>query len=345
MTVTVGAGMRYGELAIRLQEEGLALHNLASLPHISVAGACATATHGSGDQNGNLASIVRALEIIKADGELVSLKTGDPDFNGAVVNLGALGMVTKVTLEVQPTFQVQQEIFEHLSLDQATNNFNVIFDSGYSVSFFTDYAQDINQVWIKRRLEGEDVLSPIKEFYGASPAKRNMHPIAANSAVNCTDQMAVPGPWHERLPHFKLDFTPSNGEELQTEYFVNREDAPEVLNIIQSMAARITPLLYIAEIRSIKADDLWMSTAQGEDKIAFHFTWKPDWQGVKAVLPELEKTLEPYSVRPHWAKLFNMEAVGIKGLYPKLPDFLNLMHRYDPEGKFRNEYLAKRVFG
>lgn len=345
LTVTVGAGIRYGELAIYLENEGYALHNLASLPHISVAGACATATHGSGDQNGNLASIVKGLELIKGDGEIVKLTAGDPDFNGAVVNLGALGMVTRMTLAIQPTFQVQQEIFEHLSLDQATKNFDAIFGSGYSVSFFTDYAEDINQVWIKRRLPSGQALEPLKEFYDAMAATRNMHPIAANSAVNCTEQMAVPGPWHERLPHFKLDFTPSNGEELQTEYFVDRADAPEVLNIIQSMHERITPLLFIAEIRSIQADDLWMSTAQGGDKIAFHFTWKPEWEGVKALLPDLEKALEPFNMRPHWAKLYAMESERMQSLYPKFSDFKILAEKYDPEEKFRNKYLINRVLG
>lgn len=344
-TVTVGAGIRYGELALHLQQEGFALHNLASLPHISVAGACATATHGSGDQNGNLAAIVRGLEIIRADGERIRLKSGDPDFNGVVVNLGALGMVTQMTLAVQPSFQVQQEIFEHLSLDQATKNFDSIFAIGYSVSFFTDYAKDINQVWIKRRLTSDQALEPLREFYDATPATRNMHPIAANSAVNCTDQMAVPGPWHERLPHFKLDFTPSNGEELQTEYFVDRQHAPEVLNILQSMHERITPLLFIAEIRSIRKDDLWMSTAQGGDKIAFHFTWKPDWQGVKALLPDLEKALQPFHIRPHWAKLFAMGSDRIQGLYPKFNEFKSLAEKYDPNRKFRNEYLVQRLFG
>lgn len=342
-TVTVGSGIRYGELAIFLQKEGFALHNLASLPHISVAGACATATHGSGDKNGNLASIVKGLQLIRADGEIVNLKPGDPDFAGTVVHLGAIGMVTKVTLAVQPAFQIQQEIFEHLSLDQATKHFDAIFGSGYSVSFFTDYSQDINQVWIKRRLESEKPMQPLQEFYGATAASRNMHPIAANSAVNCTDQLAVPGPWHERLPHFKLDFTPSNGEELQSEFFVDRDRAPEVLNVIQSMNARITPLLFIAEVRSIQADDFWMSTAQGGNKIAFHFTWKPDWEGVKVLLPDLEKALEPFNARPHWAKLFDMKSDRIQSLYPKFKDFRNLVERYDPEGKFRNEYLETKL--
>ena len=341
-TVTVESGIRYGELSQYLHQEGFALHNLASLPHISVAGACATATHGSGDQNGNLASIVQGLEIVKANGDVVSLTPQDPDFAGAVVHLGALGVVTRITLAIQPTFQVQQEIFEYLPLQEAATNFDAIFSRAYSVSFFTDWSQDnINQVWLKRRLDGRGVLEPIPDFYGSSPATRNMHPIASVSSENCTDQMAVPGSWHDRLPHFKLDFTPSNGDELQSEFFVDRARAPEVLLLLQSMRARITPLLCISEVRSIQADDLWMSTAQGGDKIAFHFTWKPDWEGVMAFLPALEDALEPFQARPHWAKLFVMEADKINALYPKINDFKDLVQRYDPEGKFRNEYLEK----
>ncbi len=343
-TVTVGAGMRYGELAIALQKEGYALANLASLPHISVAGAIATATHGSGDGNGNLASSVRGLELVNADGEVVRLTSQDPDFAGAVVHLGALGMVTRVTLAIEPAFQVQQEIFEHLPLTRAIDHFDDIFSSGYSVSFFTDWnPHTINQVWIKRRLEGSEALEPLTEFYGARAATRDMHPIAELSAESCTPQMAVPGPWYERLPHFKLDFTPSNGDELQSEFFVDRAQAPEVLHLIQSMHAKIAPVLFISEVRSIRADDLWMSTAYGGDKIAFHFTWKPDGDGVMALLPELERALQPYRARPHWGKLFTMEAGRISTLYPRIDDFRDLVHRYDPDGKFRNTYLEKKV--
>jgi alditol oxidase len=343
-TVTVGAGMRHGELAIALQKEGYALANLASLPHISVAGAIATATHGSGDGNGNLATSVRGLELVKADGEVVRLTSQDPDFAGAVVHLGALGMVTRVTLAIEPAFQVQQEIFEHLPLTQAIYHFHDIFGGGYSVSFFTDWNPDtINQVWIKRRLEGSEPLEPLMEFYGARAATRDMHPIAELSAESCTPQMAVPGPWYERLPHFKLDFTPSNGDELQSEFFVDRAQAPEVLRLIQSMHEKIDPVLFISEVRSIRADDLWMSTAQGGDKIAFHFTWKPDGEGVMALLPELERALEPYQARPHWGKLFTLEASSISALYPRIDDFRDLVYRHDPDGKFRNVYLEKKV--
>ena len=346
MTVTVEAGIRYGELAIHLEEKGYALHNLASLPHISVGGACATATHGSGDNNGNLAAIVRGLELISAAGDVVTLSDQDRDFNGAVVHLGALGLISKLTLAIQPTFQVQQEIFEHLPLEAAASNFDAIFGSGYSVSFFTDWSQpEINQVWIKRRLSGTEPASKLKEFYGAIPADKNMHPIASVSAENCTDQMGVPGPWHHRLPHFKLEFTPSNGEELQSEFFVPRASAPEALLAIQDLNEQLTPLLFISEVRSIAADDYWMSTAYGGDRIAFHFTWKPDRVGVQNVLPALQNALAPFQARPHWGKLFSMQSKEIEALYPKIDQFRSLANKFDPEGKFRNEYLLRHLFG
>ncbi len=344
-TVEVGAGIRYGELAIKLQQEGFALHNLASLPHISIGGACATATHGSGDTNGNLASVVVAMEILKPNGELITLKKGDQDFDGAVVHLGALGMITKLILRIEPTYQVQQEIFLNLPLIEAQENFDQIFSSGYSVSFFSDYSEDvINQVWIKRRIpNGEENLGPLTDFFGAKKALKDMHPIASVSAENCTEQMGLPGPWHERLPHFKMDFTPSNGEELQSEFFVPRESASEVLGVIQKMSDEITPLLFISEVRSIKGDDMWMSTAYGGDRIAFHFTWKPDGKGVENLLPKLEQALSPYDARPHWGKLFHMKRNRIESLYPRIDDFRDLVHRFDPTRKMQNEYLRSRV--
>lgn len=341
--VTIGAGIRYGELSQYLQRYDFALHNLASLPHISVAGAVATATHGSGDQNGNLASIVKGLEFVKADGSIAKLYPGNDDFPGAVVGLGALGVVTRMVLEIQPTYEVRQDILMDLPIESAKENFHEIFASGYSVSFFTDWSgPSINQVWIKRRSEG---ASDLKELFGAKPATRKMHPIASVSAENCTEQMGQDGPWHERLPHFKLDFTPSNGDELQSEFFVPRENAPEALMALQAMGNKLTPLLYISEVRSIAGDDFWMSTAYGGDRIAFHFTWKPNLEGVLAILPELEDTLSEYGVRPHWGKIFNMKADRIASVYPRIDDFKSLVQKYDPEGKFQNDFLKQKVFG
>jgi xylitol oxidase len=349
-TVTVGAGVRYGTLAPVIDAKGYAIHNLASLPHITVAGAIATATHGSGVKNGNLATAVRALEIVTADGELHHIAHDDPPFPGAVVGLGSLGVVTKVTLAVQPRFDMTQVVYRNLSMDQLEHNLEAIMASGYSVSLFTDWKDNrIAQVWIKDKLPaGHPANKPIAiapEFYGAHAATKNMHPIEANSAENCTDQMGVPGPWYERMPHFKMNFTPSNGSELQTEYFVPRSRGYEAIRAVQSLSAKIAPHLFITELRSIAADDLWMSMAYKRDSLAIHFTWKPETPEVMALLPEIEAKLAPFDARPHWAKLFTVPPATLAGRYEKIGDFKAALNKQDPTSKFRNEFINHNIFG
>ncbi|WP_162340373.1 D-arabinono-1,4-lactone oxidase [Cyclobacterium salsum] len=341
-TVTVSGGVQYGVLARKLHEQGFSLHNLASLPHISVAGACATATHGSGDSNGNLATAVTAMEMMKADGEILVLsEVQNPEaFQAAVVHLGALGIVTRITLSIQPTFQVRQYVYENLSLEQLGANFDSVFSSGYSVSLFTDWqSKRFNQLWIKRR----DADEMPAEIFGASAATTHLHPIKEISAVNCTEQMGIPGPWHERLPHFKMDFTPSSGEELQSEYFVPREHAVEALTAIFSLGEAIFPHLLISEIRSIRKDSLWLSPAYERESIAIHFTWKRDWENVQKLLPSIENKLRPFGVRPHWGKLFTLEPAYLQDQYERLEDFTDLMKKLDPEEKFVNDFLKENL--
>ncbi|MEQ8532052.1 MAG: FAD-binding protein, partial [Imperialibacter sp.] len=303
MTVTVESGARYGEFAPELHQKGYALHNLASLPHISVAGAAATATHGSGVGNGNLASAVKGLELVDGNGKLVKLKEGDPDFYGAVVGLGALGIVTKVTLAIEKTFDVRQDVFQDLPLASLEKDFEAIMSAGYSVSLFTDWQnQVISQVWIKRRMD-EEITDACVEFYGATAATKNLHPITRLSAENCTEQMGKPGPWFDRLPHFKMGFTPSSGEELQSEFFVPMENAVDAILALEKKRDLIYPQLMITEIRTIAADDLWMSTAYRQPSVAIHFTWKQNPEEVGKLLPMIEAELSPFGVRPHWGKL------------------------------------------
>ncbi len=348
MTVTVGPGVNYGQLSKYLFKEGYALHNLASLPHISVAGACATATHGSGITNGNLATAVTAVEIVKANGEILRLsKEKEPeDFAGAVVGLGSVGAVTRLTLKILPGFMVRQDIYENLPLDQLKDNFDKIMSAGYSVSLFTDWQnQVVSQVWIKSRVEEGTTVTMGPDFYGAKAATRNMHPITALSAENCTDQMGVPGPWHERLPHFKMDFMPSSGVELQSEYFVPRTRAYEALLAVEELKDEITPNLLISEIRTIDADDLWMSTAYRQPSMAIHFTWKQDWPAVSKVIPKIEEKLKPFGVRAHWGKLFMLTPSYLASQYDKMSHFRKLLKQHDPEGKFRNEFIDFAIFG
>jgi xylitol oxidase len=347
-TVTVAAGITYGQLCPYLHEKGFALHNLASLPHISVAGACSTATHGSGEKNGNLPTAVAALELVTASGEVVKLSRHDDagTFHGAVVGLGALGVITKITLDLQPTYLMRQYVYENLPLSQLKEHFDAIESSAYSVSLFTDWQkQRLNEVWLKSRTEPGQAFDPQPEFFGAKRATKNLHPIAELSAENCTEQMGVPGPWYERLPHFRMGFTPSAGKELQSEFFVPRQHAVEAILAVERLRDQVTPHLMISEIRAIAADHFWMSPCYQQPSVAIHFTWKQDWPAVGQLLPVIERELAPFKARPHWGKLFTMPPSQLKSSYEKLPEFIELSRKYDPQGKFRNAFLERNVFG
>ena len=346
MTVTVGAGAKYGDFAPELHQKGYALHNLASLPHISVAGACATATHGSGVENGNLATSVTAIELVTGNGEIINLSkaANATEFNGAVVHLGALGILTKVTLTIQKTFEVRQDVFQNLPIQSLKDNFDAILSGGYSVSLFTDWQdQKISQVWVKRRVDRE-VKDLGTDYYGAQAATKNLHPITRLSAENCTEQMGVPGPWYDRLPHFKMGFTPSSGEELQSEFFVPRENALDAILALEKKREQIFPQLMITEIRTIAADDFWMSPCYQQDAVAIHFTWKQNPSEVGKLIRMIETELAPFKAKPHWGKLFSMAPELLASHYEKLPDFIQLAKKFDPNGKFKNDYLKRNIF-
>ena len=345
-TVTVEGGIKYGELSPWLHNKGFALHNLASLPHISVAGSITTATHGSGVTNGNLSTAVKSLEIVTADGTVNHFsRDKDPLFPGKVVGLGALGMITKVELGIQPTYLMRQNVFIHLPIAELNKHFDEIVSAGYSVSLFTDWETEyVNEVWIKSKYDPAKKYDSLPEFFGAGAATKNLHPIIALSAENCTEQMGVPGPWYERLPHFKMGFTPSSGKELQSEYFVPRHHAIEAITAVARLGKQVSPHLLITEIRTIAKDDLWMSPCRNQDSVTIHFTWKPDWPAVSKVLPLIEKELSPFNARPHWGKLFTMSAKILESRYEKLEDFRKMVATYDPSGKFSNEFLRAHIY-
>ena len=333
--VIVESGIKYGYLGKYLHTKGWALHNLASLPHISVGGSCATSTHGSGIKNGNLATAMLGFELLTANGELlwVDAKTNADLFFAAGVSMGALGILTKIKLAIQPTFYVSQKVYENLPMEALKENFDAIMGSGYSVSLFTHWLdKNINQVWVKSRKDQTQEL--LTDWFGATTATINLHPIKENSPINCTPQMGVVGPWHERLPHFKMDFIPSNGEELQSEFFVPREKAFEAIMAVEALHSNIEPLLLVSEIRCIAADYFWMSTAYRRDSVAIHFTWKPNTVGVMSFLPELEAVLKPFDARPHWGKIFTLPAIKLVDRYPKFDDFLKLKNELDPKNKW-----------
>src|SRR5258708_39707311 len=346
-TVTVGSGVTYGQLGPWLDSKGFALHNLASLPHFSVAGANTNGSHGFGVKNGRLVTAVSALEFVTADGEVQVLsraKDGEK-FTAAVIGLGGIGVLTKVTLDIQPSYKMQQDVYEKLPLDQIKDHFDEIVAAGYSVSLFTDWANDyFNEVWIKNRLKQGQALELRPWFHGATRATKNLHPIAALSAENCTEQMGVPGPWYDRLPHFKMGFTPSAGKELQSEYFVPHKNALDAILAVEKLHEQISPHLMITEIRTIAADDLWMSPAYKQDSVAIHFTWKPEWPEVSKLLPIIERELAPFNPRPHWGKLFTIPPAQLQSRYEKLAEFIALAKKFDPQGKFRNDFLNINIF-
>ncbi|MET1038246.1 MAG: FAD-binding protein, partial [Aeromicrobium sp.] len=332
--VTVSAGLRYGELVEQLAEAGWAVPNLASLPHISVGGAVATGTHGSGDRNGGLAAVVCGIQLVRPDGELLDVRRGDDDVAGMVVGLGSLGVLTRVTLDVVPTFDVRQDLFEHLPWTDVTEHLDAITASAYSVSLFTDWGPaGPHQVWTKSRTDEP----PVTELFGATPATRELHPLPGVDPGATTRQLGVPGPWWDRLPHFRLEFTPSDGDELQTEYLVPRTAALAAIDAVRALHPLLQPILLVSEIRTIQGDDLWLSPSHDVDCVALHFTWRQDVPAVHAFLPTLDDALAPFAARPHWGKLFETTSDRLHAAYPRLDDFRALADRMDPAGTLRNE--------
>lgn len=344
-TVTVAGHTTYAELADALNRVGLALHTMASLPHISVAGAIATGTHGSGDRKGNLATAVRAVELVDAAGELRRVTSGDPDFEGHVVGLGALGILTRVTLAVQPFYEMRQRVFQGVGWDTLFARLDDIYGAGESVSVFHLCGEQTEQVWVKRLAgaSGREDDRDLEELLGVRAADVELHPVLGGDPVNCTEQQGVPGPWSERLPHFRSGFTPSSGEELQSEFFVAREDAVAAIEAVRALAADIVPLLLISELRTIAGDTLWLSPHHGRQSFALHFTWRRRPAEVEAVVARIEAALAPFGARPHWGKVFTARAEAIAPLYPRMADFLALRDRLDPGRTFLNDWLREKV--
>ena len=333
-SVRVAAGLTYGELAPLLHAQGWALGNMASLPHISIAGSISTGTHGSGIKNQNLANQVLSLDMVTTEGELRHIDRTNPAFNALVVSLGLGGIVYQYQLRVEESFQIRQVVYPEIPLDIVQRNFDSIMGSAYSVSYFTDWSSDqVGNLWCKFR-DGEVIPESIG---GSAQADRKFHPIPSVDPVACTEQLGTTGDWHDRLSHFKLEFTPSVGEEIQTEFFVDRKDAAAAIEAVSQLGAEITPLLWITELRTIAADNLWLSSAFERDTLAIHFTWKKD-EAIYPVIEKVEAVLRPFNYRPHWGKVFTADAVYLKSVYPKINEFKALVEALDPTSKFENSF-------
>ncbi|WP_017626930.1 D-arabinono-1,4-lactone oxidase [Nocardiopsis chromatogenes] len=340
-TATVAAGMSYTDVGAALDKAGYALGNLASLPNITIAGACATATHGSGDTQRCLSASVSALELVGPDGGLVELgRDTHPDtFPGAVVSLGALGIVTRMVLEVEPAYTVSQRVVLDVPLDVPMHRFDQVFGGAYSVSAFTDWNSGTARLWLKDRA-GEG--GP-RAWTGGEAAREPVHPVPGRDPVLCTGQLGADGPWHERLPHFlhaAAGSAPEGaGDELQSEYFLPRESAPAAIEALRGIGHLVAPVLYTSEVRSVRGDDLWLSPAYGRDSAAFHFTWVNDEEALRPVIAAVEERLLPLGARPHWAKLTHLAPAELFGLYERAADFKRLAEDLDPSGKFRNPFV------
>ncbi|MEU7678947.1 FAD-binding protein [Micromonospora taraxaci] len=333
--VTVSGAMRYGDLARQLHTQGYALANLASLPHISVAGAVATATHGSGQTHGNLASAVAGLELVTADGDLLRVDRDTDRFAGMVVGLGALGLVTRVTVDVVPAFELRQ----YVRLDLDREALDEALGSAYSVSVFTDWRTPrLREVW---RKQAADQPPPSADWLGTTAADEPRHPVLGMPPENCTPQLGEPGPWHERLPHFKLGFTPSSGDELQSEYHVPRAAAADALAALDDVAHLIAPVLLVCELRTVAADELWLSPNHRRDSFVVHFTWIEDTAAVLPVVAAVEERLAPFAPRPHWGKVFVTDPAELASRYPHYADFTTLLSDLDPKGTFRTDVLDR----
>jgi xylitol oxidase len=338
-TVTVGAGTSYGVLASWLEANGWALHNLGSLPHISIAGATATGTHGSGSGNKILSAAIAGLEYVAADGEIRHAQRGDDGFDGLPVGLGAFGIVVRVTLDIEPSYEIRQDAYAGLTWERVLDDPEAVMNAAYSVSLFTDWTgPTLRAAWVKRRTSGAS-SEDIDDFFGAQrdPGQVRFIDAPEDNLTIC----GVPGPWSQRLPHFRLETTPSNGDEIQSEYFVDRRHAAGALDALRRRASKIAPVLQVSEIRSTAADTLWLSGSHQRETMALHFTWQNRPDQVAEAVTQVEQALAPFEARPHWGKVSHVTAERIAELYPRLGDARELFERLDPEGRFRNDRLAR----
>lgn len=333
-TATVGAAIRLGDLGRLLAEHGRAIANLPSLPHISLGGAVATATHGSGEGLGMLATFVQAIEVVGPAGML--RRFDGADLAGAVMAYGALGIVTRIAVATVPAFSVRQDSFGAMPWRSLEDHLDDVFAAGYSVSVFTRWTGDAEGALVK----STDGAGHPGELFGAAPTPRDPAAIAADTKHTPIGDL---GPSWDRLPHFRLAAVPSVGEELQSEYFVPRADAQEALAALRGLGEDVDAALHVSELRTVAADELWLSPASGSDVLAIGFTWRDAPELVLPLLPRIEERLLPLGARPHLAKLFHADAGALRDRSPGWHDFAALRDRVDPDRVFGNPFLERTL--
>lgn len=339
-TVSVSPAITYAQLSCELAAHGRALHNLASLPHISVGGAIATGTHGSGSQLGNLATAVRSVDLLLATGDVSTFDQSDPDFDGVVVGLGALGLVTRVVLQTEPDYDVTQTVYDGLDWQTLTDEFDAVLAAANSVSVFTRWGDAVGEMWCKQR--DDDPTPDSFDLGSLSPAEGPRHPIPGAAAEACTEQLGRSGPWWERLPHFRADSTPSSGDEIQAEFFVDRADSVRAIAAMRSIGGRLDDVLLVSEIRTVAADRLWMSPHHGRASTGFHFTFRMDPDAVQTAVDAIADAVHECAPRFHPSKAL---PTGWRIESPHLGDFLELKHRLDPTGRFTTDWFRTHISG
>jgi xylitol oxidase len=336
-TVRITAGTRYGVLAKQLHDAGWALHNTGSLPHISIGGATSTGTHGSGDGHGVLTSAVAALHFLDANGEAHEVRRGDPDFPALAVGVGAFGILTELVLDIQPTYDVRQDVYSGVTWDTLLADVDAVTTAGDSVSVFTRWADDLGFVWVKRRSSDPAATVPA-ELLGGRLTESGVSPLGMGDNVT---EIGTAGPWYQRWPHFRADAEPSRGDEIQSEYFIDRADAPAALRAIRAIAGSFAHHVIWTELRTAAADDLWLSGAYEREAFIIHFTWENRPDEVTAALRLIEPALAPFGARPHWGKRHLFERADIERVSPRLAEARAVFERLDPDGRFVNEHLVR----
>uniref|UniRef100_A0A915D0Y3 FAD-binding PCMH-type domain-containing protein n=1 Tax=Ditylenchus dipsaci TaxID=166011 RepID=A0A915D0Y3_9BILA len=349
-SVTVQAGITYTDLIPFLQSIGLAIPMMASLGEISIAGAINTAVHGSGAGIGNLATQVLGLQMVLADGSVVQYSKGqnDTELAAATVGLGALGIVTQVTLQAQPTYNLAINVFENMDMSVLDTQLYNITHSGYAINMWSTFGTPgvLDQVWITTKVDsnGVNAYGNVSQLYGAPAATAQSSPIAALPPTYVVPQMGIVGPYYERLTDYDLGLSGQEGQQTQSEYYVDFDDFVPALKALQTLSAEINAVVYVALFRITEKDELWMSPQYKKTTMAIHFSWQPKLDQVMALLPKIEAALAPFNPIPHWGKLYTLKPEQYLPLLPKYPEWREQVELHDPTHKFRNKWLEENIF-